>query len=52
MCANCRRVEHLTQPGRWDWIPLLLHFSGTLVQPGLCPLCLAYNHSGHSERNS
>jgi hypothetical protein len=52
MCANCRRVEHLTQPGRWDWIPLLLHFSGTLVQPGLCPFCLAYNHSGHSERNS
>jgi PAS domain-containing protein len=48
MCANCRRVEHLTQPGRWDWIPLLLGVSGTLLQPGLCPFCLAYHYPGRS----
>lgn len=44
MCANCRRAEHLTQPGRWDWIPLLLASSGALVRPGLCPFCFAYHY--------
>ncbi len=47
ICANCRRVEHLTQPGRWDWIPLLLNLSGTLVQPSLCPFCHAYHYPKH-----
>jgi hypothetical protein len=46
ICANCRRVEHLTQPGRWDWVPSLLSLSGTLVRPGLCPFCVAYHYPG------
>jgi len=50
LCANCRRVEHLTQPGRWDWMPLLLGLSGTLVQPGLCPFCCAYHYPGRARR--
>ena len=32
MCAHCRRVEHLSEPGRSDWMPLLLIATGTLVQ--------------------
>jgi hypothetical protein len=48
MCANCRRAEHLTQPGRWDWIPMLLFTSGALVKPGLCPFCFAYHYTGRS----
>jgi hypothetical protein len=46
MCANCRRAEHLTHPGRWDWLPLLLASSGTLVRPGLCAFCFAYYYPG------
>lgn len=48
MCANCRRVEHLTQPGRWDWLPWLLAASGALVKPGLCSFCFAYHYPGKS----
>jgi PAS domain-containing protein len=48
ICANCRRVEHLTQPGRWDWVPVLLSLCGTLVQPGLCPFCFAFHYPGRT----
>ncbi len=48
MCANCRRAEHLSQPGRWDWIPVLLFSTGTLVKPGLCPFCFAYHYPGRN----
>ncbi|MGD0435164.1 MAG: hypothetical protein ABSB86_01780 [Bryobacteraceae bacterium] len=44
MCAHCRRAEHLSQPGRWDWVPSLLLSSGTLVKPGLCQFCFAYHY--------
>jgi len=46
MCANCRRAEHLTHPGRWDWLPFLLASSGALVRPGLCAFCFAYHYPG------
>ena len=46
ICSNCRRVEHLTQPGRWDWVPTLLASGGALMRPGLCPFCFAYHYPG------
>lgn len=48
MCAHCRRVEHLTQPGRWDWVPFLLNANQALVKPGLCEFCVAYHYPGRS----
>lgn len=47
-CANCRRVEHLTRPGTWDWMPFLLASSGALTRPGLCPFCFAYHYPGRT----
>jgi len=46
MCAHCRRVEHLTQPGRWDWAPSLLRANQALVKPSLCGFCTAYHYPG------
>jgi hypothetical protein len=46
MCANCRRAEHLSSPGRWDFVPSLLASSGVLIKPGLCPFCQAYHYPG------
>jgi hypothetical protein len=51
LCANCRRAEHLTEPGRWDWIPALLASSGALVQPGLCPFCFAYHYPARPQEH-
>ncbi len=51
MCAHCRRVEHLTQPGRWDWIPSLLLLNGTLARAGLCPFCFAYHYPARGRRS-
>ncbi len=48
MCANCRRVEHVKQPARWDWVPSLLS-QGTLFKPSLCRFCFAYHYSGRSQ---
>jgi len=48
MCANCRRVEHLSQPGRWDWLPFLLNANQALVKPSLCAFCFAYHYPGRS----
>jgi len=48
LCAHCRRVEHLTEPGRWDWVPFLLSGNPALVKPGLCQFCFAYHYPGKS----
>jgi hypothetical protein len=44
MCAHCRRVQLLTPPHTWDWIPELLFDSQALISHGLCAFCLAYHY--------
>jgi hypothetical protein len=50
MCANCRRAEHLTQPGRWDFVPQLLATNDVLVKPSLCSFCFHYHYPGSGLR--
>jgi hypothetical protein len=46
VCSHCRRAEHLSEPNRWDFVPLLLITNAVLRWPGLCPFCSNY----HSRR--
>ena len=51
MCSNCRRAEHLSHPGRWDFIPALLALNGVLVRPGLCSFCFHYHRPARSGKS-
>ncbi len=41
-CAHCRRVRHLRDTGRWDWVPDWVEHPQPNVSHGLCPVCMDY----------
>lgn len=41
-CAHCRRVRHMLDTGRWDWVPDWVEHPQPNVSHGLCPVCMDY----------
>lgn len=39
-CSHCRRVEHGSEPNRWDWIPAWVDRSPPETSHTLCSFCL------------
>ncbi len=42
MCSNCRRVRHIDNRERWDWVPTYLESAPVPISHGLCQVCLDY----------
>ncbi len=38
-CAHCRRVQHLKEPNRWDWVPAWVERHSPEIRHVLCSLC-------------
>lgn len=41
-CSHCRRIENVSVPNRWDWVPEWVEKSPPETSHTLCPLCLDY----------
>ena len=41
-CSHCRRIEHASQPNRWDWIPEWVDRFPRETSHTLCSFCLDY----------
>lgn len=41
-CAHCRRIRHVSEPARWDWVPDWVTDPQPNVSHGVCPVCFAY----------
>ena len=41
-CAHCRRVRHMSDGGRWDWVPDWVEHPQDNASHGLCPVCMDY----------
>jgi hypothetical protein len=41
-CAHCRRIENLTVPNRWDWVPAWVKKIPQNASHTLCNICLDY----------
>jgi hypothetical protein len=38
-CAHCRRVENLSIPGRWDWVPYWVNHTPWFTSHTICSFC-------------
>lgn len=41
-CAHCRRMQHMQEDGRWDWIPAWDEVLPDNVSHTFCPLCMEF----------
>lgn len=46
-CAHCRRIRHVADPLRWDWVPDWVTRPMDCVSHGMCPTC--YHHYQSTE---
>ncbi len=44
-CSHCRRVERVSEPGRWDWVPMWVASPPANISHSICPPCFAYYYS-------
>jgi len=45
MCMNCRKVNRLSDPAAWDWVPAWVRNLPSQVSHGLCPVCGCLYHA-------
>jgi hypothetical protein len=41
-CAHCRKVRHLRENNRWDWVPHWVRSSPLETSHGICPNCFDF----------
>jgi hypothetical protein len=41
-CSHCRRVQHVSYPSRWDWVPAWVSRSPGEASHSICSICLDY----------
>lgn len=41
-CSNCRRVQCVSQPERWDWVPAWVRQVPANTSHSFCPVCFEY----------
>lgn len=49
-CAHCRRIEHRTQAGRWDWVPAWIREPPARISHTICAICYGFYYPGLSRR--
>jgi len=50
-CAHCRRIEHRTRIGRWDWVPAWIAHPPAFISHTICTLCYGFYYPGLSRRH-
>lgn len=41
-CSNCRRVQRVSEPGVWDWVPAWVEHMPVHTSHTFCPVCFEY----------
>ncbi|MBN2705758.1 MAG: hypothetical protein JXR89_04880 [Deltaproteobacteria bacterium] len=41
-CCHCRKIQHMLDKKRWDWIPAWVEKMPPNTSHGLCPVCFYY----------